>query len=322
MLLSVRDLRSGFFLDEGEVWAVDGVSFDVGHGEVVGLVGESGCGKSMVAHSILGLVPPPGRVVSGSVRLEGRDLTNLPPAEQRRVRGGDIGLVFQEASAALNPVLRIGDQIAEVLRLHRGLGRREASAEAVRILGELGIAEPEKRARSYPFELSGGMKQRALIAIAIAGRPRLLIADEPTTALDVTVQAEIADLLVHVQQRHGMAILVISHDLAMVAELSERLLVMYAGRIVETGGTRDVMASPRHPYTKGLLAAVPRLGEGSGSPLRGIPGEVPDLLDLPPGCSFHPRCPLADDECTAEPPRLRGLEHGGACACFKVESGG
>jgi oligopeptide/dipeptide ABC transporter ATP-binding protein len=318
MLLSVRDLRSAFFLDEGELWAVDGISFDVDIGETVGLVGESGCGKTIVAHSILDLIPYPGRVVSGRVMFDGRDLMRASPEQMRQVRGGGIGIVFQEAAAALNPVYRIGDQIGDVLQLHRGMNKQEAWKETVRVLGEMGIPEPEKRAKSYPFELSGGMKQRAMIAIAMAGRPKLLVADEPTTALDLTVQAEITDLLEHIQEQYRMAILIISHDLEMVAEMSDRLMVMYTGRIVEMGHTRDLLANPEHPYTKGLLAAIPQLGAGSDVPLEGIPGAVPDLLDLPAGCTFHPRCPLADADCSVEPPPIKTVGYGRECACYKV----
>lgn len=318
MLLSVRDLRSSFFLDEGELRVVDGISFDVDVGETVGLVGESGCGKTIVAHSILDLIAPPGRVVGGRVMFDGQDLMRATPEEMRKVRGGGIGIVFQEAAAALNPVYRIGAQISDVLRLHRGMNRQEAARETVRVLGEMGIPEPEIRARSYPFELSGGMKQRAMIAIAMAGRPKLLIADEPTTALDLTVQAEIAELLEHIQEQHRMAVLLISHDLELVADMSDRLLVMYTGRIVEAGRTDDLVSAPDHPYTSGLLAAIPRLGAGSTEPLQGIPGAVPDLLDLPTGCTFHPRCPLADDECTVEPPPLRAIGYARQCACYKV----
>jgi oligopeptide/dipeptide ABC transporter ATP-binding protein len=252
------------------------------------------------------------------VVFEGHDLMRATAEEMRRVRGGGIGIVFQEAAAALNPVYRIGDQISDVLRLHQGMNKREAWRETVRVLGEMGIPEPEKRARSYPFELSGGMQQRAMIAIAMAGRPRLLIADEPTTALDLTVQAEIAELLEHIQDRYRMAILIISHDLERVAALSDRLMVMYTGRIVEAGRTRDLVATPEHPYTRGLLAAIPRLGAGSTEPLEGIPGAVPDLLDLPTGCTFHPRCPLAEEECTGAFPPIRTVGRERECACYKV----
>jgi peptide/nickel transport system ATP-binding protein len=318
MLLSVRDLKSSFFLDEGEVRAVDGISFDVDIGETVGLVGESGCGKTIVALSILDLIPHPGKVVSGRIALDGQDLLTLMPEEKRKVRGAQIGLVFQEAAAALNPVYRIGDQIADVIHLHQGLGKQEASREAVRILGEMGIPEPEKRARSYPFELSGGMKQRAMIAIAMSGKPKLLVADEPTTALDLTVQAEIIDLLEHLQEQYRMAILIISHDLEMVADMAHRMMVMYTGRIVEIADTKELIVEPKHPYTQGLLGAIPHLGAGSNAPLVGIPGAVPDLLDLPEGCTFHPRCPIADEDCRVEPPPMKNIGYRGQCACFKV----
>ncbi|MDP2471219.1 MAG: ABC transporter ATP-binding protein [Candidatus Palauibacterales bacterium] len=318
MLLSVRDLRTRFELDEGELWPVNGVSFSVGTGETLGLVGESGSGKSMVALSILDLVPAPGRIVSGEVDLGGEDLLSMSGAAKRRVRGGEIGIVFQDPSASLNPVYRIGDQIADVARLHRGLGRVEARREAVHLLGDLGIQQPEKRARAYPFELSGGMRQRAQIAIAIAGRPRLLIADEPTTALDATVQAEICDLLKHVQGEFGMSILLISHDLALVADVADRIMVMYAGRIVEVGHWTAITQEPRHPYTKGLIGAIPHLGAGSGSPLEAIAGTVPDLTDLPDGCPFHPRCPEAGEDCRSAVPRLQDVGDR-LCACYRVK---
>jgi oligopeptide/dipeptide ABC transporter ATP-binding protein len=320
MLLSVRDLKSSFFLDEGELKAVDGISFDIEAGETVGLVGESGCGKTIVALSLLDLIPYPGRVVSGRVALEGQDVFRMTPDELRKVRGAEIGIVFQEAAAALNPVYRIGEQIAEVLQLHQGLHKHAAWHEAVQILGEMGIPEPEKRARSYPFELSGGMKQRAMIAIAMSGQPRLLVADEPTTALDLTVQAEIIDLLLHIQEQYRMAILIISHDLDMVADMARRVMVMYTGRIVEIAETENLISEPKHPYTQGLLAAIPHLGAGSDAPLAGIPGAVPDLLDLPDGCTFHPRCPIADPDCRVEPPVIENIGYRRQCACFKVST--
>jgi oligopeptide/dipeptide ABC transporter ATP-binding protein len=244
----------------------------------------------------------------------------MSPDQLRRVRGAGIGLVFQEPSAALNPVYTIGHQLSEVLEYHCEMGRREAWGEAVKVLGDMGIPEPEKRARSYPFQLSGGMKQRALIAIATAGRPKLLIADEPTTALDVTVQAEILELLAELQVKHEMAMLLISHDLEMVAEMAEQVVVMYTGRVAEAGPTSALVGSPRHPYTQGLLAAIPKLGSGRDTPLEGIPGSVPDLLDLPGGCTFHPRCELADETCSVERPSLIPIGREVRCACFKVEA--
>jgi oligopeptide/dipeptide ABC transporter ATP-binding protein len=317
MLLSVSGLRTRFEVDEGELWPVNGVSFAVAAGETLGLVGESGSGKSMVALSIMDLVPSPGRVVAGEVAFEGLDLLSLGGAAKRRMRGGGIGMVFQDPAVSLNPVYRIGDQIADVVRLHRGLGKAEARRETVHLLGDLGIQEPEKRARAYPFELSGGMRQRAQIAVAVAGRPKLLIADEPTTALDATVQAEIGDLLKYIQGEFGMSILLISHDLAMVTDVADRIMVMYAGRIVEIGHWTAISREPRHPYTKGLMGAIPHLGAGSGRPLESIPGTVPDLADLPTGCSFHPRCPEAGDDCQAALPRLEDVGDR-LCACFRV----
>jgi oligopeptide/dipeptide ABC transporter ATP-binding protein len=319
MLLEVRNLSSSFFLDEGELKAVDDVSFDVGVSERVALVGESGCGKTIVALSLIQLIAPPGRVKDGEVRFDGQDLLRLDDEGLRLVRGKGIGMVFQDPAAALNPVHTIGDQIAEVLILHRRLSKQEAWREAVRILGEMGIPEPEKRAKAYPFELSGGMQQRALIAVAVGPQPRLLIADEPTTALDLTVQAEILDLLKYLRDQYHMALLMISHDIGMVADVADRVMVMYAGRLVEVARTRDLFEDPRHPYTKALLGAVPRLGEGATQPLEGIPGRVPDLLDLPSGCRFHPRCPLADDECVRDLPRMREIPYARTAECHKLE---
>jgi oligopeptide/dipeptide ABC transporter ATP-binding protein len=319
MLLQVRNLCSSFFLDEGELKAVDDVSFDIEGGETVALVGESGCGKTIVANSIIRLIVPPGRVKSGEVRFMGRDLVRMQPEDLRLVRGRDIGMVFQDPGATLNPVYTIGSQISEVLRLHRDLGPQQAWQEAVRLLGEMGIPEPEKRAKSYPFELSGGMQQRAMIAIAVAPRPSLLIADEPTTALDLTVQAEILDLLRYLKDQYHMATLLISHDIGLVAEVADRIMVMYAGRLIEIAHSRDLFSDPRHPYTKALLGAVPTLTEGALSPLEGIPGQVPDLLDLPSGCGFHPRCPLADEQCTAEPPPMRDIPYARRAACYKLK---
>ena len=318
VLLSVEDLAATFFLDEGELRAVDGLSFEIDEGETVSLVGESGCGKTIVALSILDLVPSPGRVVDGRVLFRGKDLLRLPPEALRQVRGGEIGMVFQEPGAALNPVFPVGRQIAEVLELHRGMTRHDAEREAQRALGNVGIPDPEKRARAYPFELSGGMRQRAVIAIATCTQPRLLIADEPTTALDVTVQAEILDLLRDLQERLGMATLLITHDLGVVAQIADRTMVMYTGKLFEKGPTDRIFEEPCHPYTVGLIGAVPRLGEGHGEPPEGIPGAVPDLLRLPTGCTFHPRCELADSGCTTAFPPAREMEPGRECACHKA----
>ena len=317
MLLEVRDLAASFFLDEGELKAVDGVSFELDIGETLALVGESGCGKTIVALALLGIVPSPGRVIGGSIRFDGIELVGADSADLRRARGKGMGIVFQEPGAALNPVMTVGRQISDVVQFHRGLSRHDADADAVRLLGLMGIAEPEKRAKAYPHELSGGMRQRATIAIAVSARPKLLIADEPTTALDVTIQAEILDLIAQLQRDFGMALLIISHDIGVVEALADRVMVMYAGKLCEAGSADAVFGDPRHPYTKALLGAVPRLGVGRDTPLIGIPGAVPDLLALPPGCSFQPRCALGDASCTVEFPPLRTIA-GRRCACYKV----
>jgi oligopeptide/dipeptide ABC transporter ATP-binding protein len=319
MLLQVKNLCSSFFLDEGELKAVDDVSFDVRGSETVALVGESGCGKTIVALSLIQLLAPPGRIKSGQILYDNRDLLKMTPEQLRKIRGREIGMIYQDPGATLNPVYTIGSQIAEVLVLHRNFTKLEAEREAVYLLGEMGIPEPEKRAKSYPFELSGGMQQRALIAIAAGPRPRLLIADEPTTALDLTVQAEILDLLGYLKDQYQMATLLISHDIAMVADVADRVMVMYAGRLVEVARTRDLFEDPRHPYGKALIGAMPRLGDGPDRALTVIPGKVPDLLDLPSGCTFHPRCPLADEECESVPPPIREIPYARECACYKME---
>jgi len=318
MLLSVQNLATYFFLNEGVLKAVDDVSFEIAENETVGLVGESGCGKTIVALSILDLIPRPGRIVQGSILLDGEEVLGASAKHIREIRGKGIGIVFQEPGAALNPVYTVGNQLCEVLRLHRGLSQREAEREAVRILAETGISEPERRSKAYPFELSGGMRQRAVIALAISAQPKLLIADEPTTALDVTVQAEILDLLRHLQEKYKMAILLITHDLGVVAEMARRVFVMYTGKIVEVARTEALFRLPKHPYTQGLLHAVLRPGAGRDEPLEGIPGAVPDFLNLPSGCTFHPRCPISDSSCIAEFPPLRHFSDDRGCACYKV----
>ncbi len=317
MLLKIENLRSFFFLDEGILRAVDDVSFYIEEEETVALVGESGCGKTIAALSIINLIPSPGRVVNGQIIFDGRDLLKLSPEEMRRVRGKDIGMVFQEPGMALNPVFTIGSQIIEVLKLHMGMTVRQAELETIRLLGETGIPEPEKRCKSYPFELSGGVQQRALIALAISCQPRLLIADEPTTALDVTVQIGIIDLLRHLQKLYNMSILLITHDLGVVAEMAKRVLVMYSGKIVEMSPTEDLFAEQKHPYSRGLLGSIPQLGVGSKKPLQGIPGAVPDFLNLPSGCTFHPRCKYGDRDCRRKFPKLFNVDYVRLSACYK-----
>jgi peptide/nickel transport system ATP-binding protein len=300
-LLEVRDLSTHFFLEEGVVSAVDGVSFRLDAGEALGLVGESGCGKSVTALSLLRLVDPPGRIVGGQVLFEGRDLLSLPESAMRRVRGAGLAMIFQEPATALNPVRSIGDQVAEAVRAHHRVSRRKAWARAVEALDQAALPEPGRRARDYPHQLSGGLRQRAMIAMALAAGPRALVADEPTTALDVTIQSQILELLASLRDRLGLGVLLITHDLAVVAETCDRVAIMYAGRIVEAGPARVLLDDPWHPYTRGLLAA---LSPAPGRRLPAIPGSVPDLLHLSPGCRFAPRCAERLERCDAEEPAL------------------
>jgi oligopeptide/dipeptide ABC transporter ATP-binding protein len=293
MLLEVRDLQTHFFTPRGVARAVDGVSFSLDEGETLGLVGESGCGKSVTSLSVMRLVAPPGRVVAGSVVFDGRELLTLSEDEMRRVRGDDIAMIFQDPMTSLNPVFTVGDQIAEAVRLHQGLGRRASWDRAVEMLDLVAIPDPRRRASNYPYEMSGGMRQRVMIAMALSCSPRLLIADEPTTALDVTIQAQILELLARLQAEMRLGLLLITHDLGVVAEVCDRVCVMYAGQIVEEGSARQTFKEPSHPYTRGLLRSVPKLrrtGEAAER-LETIEGVVPSLLDLPPACRFAPRCP-------------------------------
>ncbi len=324
--LEVKDLQTWFYTRQGIVKAVDGVSFNLRKGETLGIVGESGCGKSITALSVMRLVPdPPGRIIGGRVTLDGRDLLDLGEAEMRLVRGNDISMIFQEPMTSLNPVLTIGYQIAEALILHRDLSRAQALSRAVEMLDMMRIPEPAQRAREYPHQLSGGMRQRAMIAMALACNPKVLIADEPTTALDVTIQAQILDLIVRLQQELGTAVILITHDLGVVAETTQRIIVMYAGRKVEEADVVPLFSNPMHPYTHGLMASVPRLaimsGEDSAAAerLEEIPGIVPPLNNLPPGCAFAPRCRFADDRCRAEYPPYLEKQPGHWAACWHSE---
>ncbi|RWM91897.1 MAG: ABC transporter ATP-binding protein [Mesorhizobium sp.] len=313
-ILSISGLRAVFRIAGRDIAAVQDVDLVIGSGETVALVGESGSGKSVTSLSIIGLLPKKiGRIAEGSIALRRRDgkvteLTGLDPESLRKVRGNDIGMVFQEPMTSLNPVYSIGEQIAEPIRIHLGRSHRDAAADAVRLLAQVGIPDPDRRARQYPHELSGGMRQRATIAMALSCDPTLLIADEPTTALDVTIQAQILDLLAALQAQRGMGILFVTHNLGVVAEIADRVAVMYAGRIVESGPVSEVFTRPRHPYTAGLMRSVPRLGQATmlkaaATPLPTIAGNVPSLALLPKGCSFAPRCALAVDACrTAVPP--------------------
>ncbi len=310
-LLEVRGLKTYFFTEAGVVKAVDGVDFYVNRGEVLGLVGESGCGKSVTAFSIIRLVGVPGKVVAGEVLFDGDDLLKVNDAEIRRVRGNKITMIFQQPTSCLNPVFKVGDQISEVLEVHQTLGKEAGRQRAVDLLKLVGIPEPEKRIDSYPHELSGGMAQRVMIAMALACMPEMLIADEPTTALDVTIQAQILDLLRNLQTETGTAIILITHDLGIVAEMCERVAVMYAGRIVEEADVETLFSHPKHPYTVGLLGSVPVLGVVKDK-LDVIPGSVPNLINLPPGCQFAPRCrPRVENNleiCAQQEPELKNIQ--------------
>ncbi len=321
-VLEVEGLSTVFFTRQGLVRAVDGVSFTVDRGEVLAIVGESGCGKSITALSLMRLVPqPPGRIAGGTVRLEGRDLLALDEEAMRGVRGNAISMIFQEPMTSLNPVMTVGDQIAETLTIHQGLSGRAAFDRAVEMLQLVRIPEPAQRARAYPHQLSGGMRQRAMIAMALACKPKVLIADEPTTALDVTIQAQILDLLLQLREETGTAVILITHDLGVVAETAQRVVVMYAGRKIEEAPVEALFEAPLHPYTVGLLASVPRLASldpGAVPPerLQEIPGMVPALSGLPAGCAFAPRCARADAQCRAEYPPFREHRAGHAASCW------
>ncbi len=318
-LLEVADLRAAFLTPAGLVPAVNGVSFTLRAGETLGMVGESGCGKTVTALAILRLLPEHTSRQSGRVQFGDQDLMALSKQEIRAIRGNRIAMIFQEPMTALNPVLTIGEQISEVLRVHRGLRREAAWQEAAQNLLKVGIADPEERLRQYPHQLSGGLRQRALIAMALVCRPQLLIADEPTTALDVTIQAQILSLLAELQTHLNMALLLISHNLGVVAQITHRVAVMYAGRLVETAATARLFAAPHHPYTQGLLASVPKLDfHGAPARLQAIPGQVPSLGDVPPGCPFQPRCHRAFAACQEPPPWLPvGPDHWAACWLYR-----
>ena len=318
-VLEVKGLQTVFFTNTGLFRAVDDVSFDVHRGETLAIVGESGCGKSVSALSIMRLVPnPPGRIVGGEILLEGKDLLGLDEAEMRKIRGNRISMIFQEPMTSLNPVIRIGDQISEAVRLHRNMTARQAWNQAVEMLRLVRIPEPARRAEEYPHQLSGGMRQRAMIAMALACRPALLIADEPTTALDVTIQAQILALVLDLQKELGMGLILITHDLGVVAQTAQRVVVMYAGKKVEEADVETLFANPRHPYTRGLMASIPAVPTGqarSEARLTEIPGTVPSLTRLPEGCAFAPRCSLAVERCRQEYPPLQdfGSDHLAAC---------
>jgi oligopeptide/dipeptide ABC transporter ATP-binding protein len=318
LLLSVRELSTHFFTAEGVVKAVQEVGFSIKRGQTFALVGESGCGKSATAISIMRLVPSPqGKIVGGEIVFEGRNLLSLSERQMRRIRGNRIAMIFQEPMTSLNPVFTVGDQIAEAIKLHQKKGGPEAWAGAVEMLRKVGIADPAQRAREYPHQMSGGMRQRVMIAMAVSCEPALLIADEPTTALDTIVQAQILDLLDELQGQNGMSILLITHNLGIVAQRADDVAVMYASRIVEVSDSRRLFVEPLHPYTRGLLESLPRLGF-SGKRLRAILGVVPDPLHFPSGCKFHPRCPIGckDKRCQTFEPELKEVQDGRCVACW------
>jgi len=324
ILLRVKDLQTHFFTPEGTVKAVDGVSFDLPRGQTVGVLGESGCGKSVTALSIMRLIPdPPGRIRGGSILFDGCDLVRATPAQMRDIRGNRISMIFQEPMTSLNPVYTIGNQIAETYVTHRGMSSKEAMNRSTEMLAVVGIPDPEKRVHEYPHQHSGGMRQRAMIAMAIACRPQLLIADEPTTALDVTIQAQILDLMLELQEELGMAIMMITHNLGVIAEVSDQVVVMYAGEVVEYSPLDALFLGPRHPYTIGLMRSIPKLGHKfkyGKKPLQEIPGLVPNLIRLPRGCLFAPRCQYALNRCQSQRPPLFALGAGHGAKCWLVES--
>ncbi|MCS7089083.1 MAG: ABC transporter ATP-binding protein [Thermoflexales bacterium] len=313
LMLDVQGLKTYFYTEDGVVKAVDGVDLYVRRGETLGVVGESGCGKSVTSLSIMRLISPPGRIVEGKIIFDGVDLLTLPEHEMTKIRGNRISMIFQQPTSCLNPVFKIGDQVAEVLQIHEGLGKKASWERAVELLRMVGIPEPHKRAHAYPHEISGGQAQRVMIAMALACQPELLIADEPTTALDVTIQAQILDLMRELKEKTGTAIMLITHDMGVVAEMCDRVVVMYAGQVVEQADVKTIFTKPLHPYTKGLLGSIPVLGQ-LRERLDTIPGTVPNLIDPPPGCRFEPRCQVCEgavrERCRTEPPPLREIEPG------------
>jgi peptide/nickel transport system ATP-binding protein len=315
-VLSVSHLRVEFPSRRGTLVAVDDISFDIAPGEVLGIVGESGAGKSMTGSAVVGLLEPPGRIAGGEIRLEGQRIDNLPYDQLRRIRGKRIGMVFQDPLTSLNPLYRVGDQLVETIRTHLPLTEKAARDRAVELLTEVGIQGAAQRIDAYPHQFSGGMRQRVVLALALAAGPKLVIADEPTTALDVSIQAQIIQLLKKLCREHGAAVMLITHDMGVIAETADRVAVMYAGRIAEIGPVRDVIHAPHHPYTKGLMGSIPTL-EGTGTRLTQIPGAMPRLNAIPPGCAFNPRCPEVFDRCRRDRPDLMpaGASH---AACWRV----
>ena len=319
-ILEVQDLSTSFKTERGWLKAIDGVSFDVYSGEMLGIVGESGCGKSVTSQSILRLYEEKSTTrYSGTVSFDGKNLFDLPEKEMQKTRGQEISMVFQDALSSLNPVFTVGNQIMESLRIHQDMGKKEAKEKAIDLLDQVGIPDPQRRFYQYPFELSGGMRQRVMIAVALACGPRILIADEPTTALDVTIQAQIMDLIVDMNRKLQMGVMLITHDLAVVAETCQRVIVMYLGQIVEEGSVEDIFDRPIHPYTRGLMASVPRLDTGRSERLYQIKGTVPLLSQIPEGCRFAPRCPYATEECSRKMPELKSFGNGQKARCLMAQ---
>jgi peptide/nickel transport system ATP-binding protein len=317
-VVSVRNLQVEFVSRRGTLRAIDGISFDIAKGEVLGVVGESGAGKSVTGLAVIGLIDPPGRIAGGGIYLSGMRIDDLPPEEMRRIRGKRIGMIFQDPLTSLNPLYRIGDQLVETIKTHLNLSESRARKRAIDLLAEVGIPAPEKRIDAYPHEFSGGMRQRVVIALAICAEPELIIADEPTTALDVSVQAQIISLIKRLGRDHGTAVMLVTHDMGVIAETSDRVAVMYSGRIAEIGPVQDVVQNPLHPYAKGLMGAIPTLA-GEAARLVQIPGSMPRLSAIPPGCSFNPRCTFAFDRCRIERPEP--IRHGTqAVACHLYDA--
>ena len=318
-LIDVNNLRTYFHTEEGTVKAVDGVSFEIYPGETLGVVGESGCGKSVTSLSIMRLIEsPPGQIEEGEILFNGKDLTQLKQSQMRKIRGNDISMIFQEPMTSLNPVYTVGDQIMEAILIHKDVNKKQAREEAIDMLRKVGIPLPEQRVDEYPHQLSGGMRQRVMIAMALSCDPQLLIADEPTTALDVTIQAQILELMNSLKEQFGMAIMMITHDLGVIAEVSDRVAVMYAGKIVEYTDVETLYADPKHPYTWGLMHSIPHI-EKDVERLEAIPGNVPNPLDFPDGCKYNTRCPFATDKCRTEEPDLQEVEEGHYSACWHVD---
>ena len=321
LLLEIKDLRTAFDTAQGRIKAVDGVSLKINSGETLGIVGESGCGKTMLALSIMRLIPANGRIINGEIFFLGQDLLKKSDEEMRALRGSEIAMIFQEPMTSLNPVFRVGEQIAEAIRLHQQLPAKEALALSVEQLREVGIPDPEKRAQDYPHQLSGGMRQRVMIAMAMSCHPKLLLADEPTTALDVTIQAQILDLISDLKKKNQMTVVLISHDLGVIAQEAQKIAVMYAGKIVESATVEQIFVKPLHPYTKGLIDSLPARCVGADKEqqkyLQTIPGSVPSLYNLAPGCRFYDRCSYADNHCAQEEPLLDEIEQGHFVACWK-----